>query len=241
MTSYSHSSYSRSSYYTLIPSLPALAPLNKLQELPCSTLKLEQRLTMLNDRDREQLDRALRLCQRERIGDEEYSDTDEVSHWQEELAAIDDPLVTELIADYLESRTLVAALRYRLAGQSSGADFKGFGSRVWLIQRNWQQPLFGLEHQFPWLVRAREALEANEGRVLENLLLERFWTRLWRTEQTQHFSFAAIVAYRLRWALSEYRLRWDQTAAVDYFDRWAEAALDQFSFEPDPISTGSEA
>lgn len=230
-----------SSYYTLIPSLPALAPLQKLQELPCSTLKLEQRLTMLSDSERDQLERVLRLCQRERAGDEAYSDTDEVNLWQEELAAIKDPVVTELVADYLESRTLVAALRYRLAGQSSGADFKGFGPRVWLIQRNWQQPLFGLERQFPWLIRAREALEAGEGRVLEMLLLERFWTRLWRTEQTEHFSFAAIVAYRLRWALSEYRLRWDQAAATDFFDSWAEAALDQFSLEPDPISTGSEA
>ncbi len=235
------SSHAISAYYTLIPSLPALAPLAKLQELPCSTLKLEQRFTMLGEKELDQLNRALRLCQRERAGDETYSDTDEVSHWKEELEAINDAKVVELVSDYLESRTLVAALRYRLAGQDSGADFKGFGPRVWLIQRNWQQPLFGLEHQFPWLVRAREALEAGEGRALEMLLLERFWTRLWRTEQTEHFSFVAIVAYRLRWALSEYLLRWDQAAATDYFDRWAEAALDQFSLEPDPISTGSEA
>lgn len=228
-------------YYTLIPALPALAPLHKLQELPCSTLKLEQRLGMLSEDERDQLDRALRLCQRERAGDEAFSDTDEIAHWQEELAAIRDPRVTELVSDYLESRTLVAALRYRLAGQSSGAEFKGFGPRVWLIRRNWQQPLFGLERQFPWLVRAREALEAGEGRVLELLLLERFWTRLWRTEQTEHFSFAAIVAYRLRWALSEYRLRWDRAQAADYFERWAEAALDEFSLETAPDLTGREA
>lgn len=68
-------------YYTLVPALPALNSLHKLQELPCSTLKLEQRLGMLQTGDREQLDCALRLCQRERVTDAVLADADEVQRW----------------------------------------------------------------------------------------------------------------------------------------------------------------
>ncbi|MBV1788980.1 hypothetical protein KQ940_13055 [Marinobacterium sp. D7] len=213
------------SYYTLVPALPTLAPLARLQELPCSTLKLEQRLSMLSEADREQLARALHLCQRERVGDEALSDADEIALWHSELEAISDPTLCAVIAEYLQSRTLVAALRYRLAGQQDGGSFKGFGPCVWLIQRDWQQPLFGLERRFPWLMQAREALEAGRSRALEQMLLERFWTRLWRIEQEQVFSFAAVAAYRLRWALAEYRLRWSGEQAQEYFDRWVGSTL----------------
>lgn len=229
-------------YYTLVPALPSLAPLHKLQELPCSTLKLEQRLGMLSEPDRAQLASALRLCQRERLGDETLSDADEVAQWQRELAQITDPELRALISDYLESRTLVAALRYRLAGQQDGQAFKGFGERLWLIRRNWQQPLFGLEGQFPWLTAAREALEAGQARTLEQLLLERFWERLRRFEQRQMFSFAAVAAYRLRWALAEYRLRWDAAAAQNSFDQWVEAVLAPAGAGAEALQwTGSEA
>ncbi|WP_027852999.1 hypothetical protein [Marinobacterium litorale] len=218
-------------YYTLIPALPWLAPLDRLKELPCSTLKLEQRLSMLTPSDAEQLQRALRLCQRERLGDETLSDSDEIRLWEEELAAIEDPALAEVIADYLQSRTLVAALRYRLAGQQDGSNFKGFGPLVWLIRRNWQQPLLGLERRFPWLSRAKDALEANQSRELEMLLLERLWHRLTRLEQEQGFGFAAVAGYRLRWALAEYRLRWSATSAQEYFDRWVSGALARFDAE----------
>jgi hypothetical protein len=229
-------------YYTLVPALPALAPLNKLQELPCSTLKLEQRLTMLDEHDRAQLECALRLCQRERLGDEALSDADEVQRWRDELAQIEDADLRALISDYLESRTLVAALRYRLAGQQNGHEFEGFSERLWLIQRNWQLPLFGLEGHFPWLARAREALEAGQARALEQMLLERFWERLRRFERAQMFSFAAVAAYRLRWALAEYRLRWDATAAQDSFDQWVTGVLARFGTGAEaPLWTGSEA
>ncbi|KEA64965.1 V-type ATP synthase subunit C [Marinobacterium lacunae] len=230
------------SYYTLVPALPALVPLARLQELPCSTLKLEQRLTMLNEADRDQLSRALHLCQRERIGDETLSDADEIARWHAELEAIEDPALRDVIAEYLQSRTLVAALRYRLSGQQEGASFKGFGPCVWLIRRDWQQPLFGLERRFPWLVKARDALEARQSCTLELMLLERFWNRLWRLEQEQAFSFAAVAAYRLRWALAEYRLRWSAEQAQTYFDRWVGGTLETVDLQlAGQQWTGSEA
>ncbi|GGB99635.1 hypothetical protein GCM10011352_27290 [Marinobacterium zhoushanense] len=230
------------SYYTLVPALPTLAPLAKLQELPCSTLKLEQRLNMLSEADRDQLARALHLCQRERIGDETLSDADEIALWHSELEAIADPALSAVIADYLESRTLVAALRYRLAGQQDGASFKGFGPCVWLIRRDWQLPLFGLERRFPWLIQARDALESGQSRALELLLLERFWSRLWRMEQERAFSFAAVAAYRLRWALAEYRLRWSAEQAQEYFDLWLSGTLQSLELVQNKREwTGSEA
>lgn len=228
-------------YYTLVPALPALNSLHKLQELPCSTLKLEQRLGMLQSGDREQLDCALRLCQRERVTDAVLADADEVQRWQEELARISDADLRALVSDHLESRTLVAALRYRQSGQEDGQTFVGFGPRLWLIRRNWQLPLFGLEGHFPWLVRAREALESGEARALEQLLLERFWERLRRFERERMFSFAAVAAYRLRWALAEYRLSWDGVAAQDSFDQWVGGVLAGFDAAADHQMTGSDA
>jgi len=228
-------------YYTLIPALPWLGALDKLRELPCSTLKLEQRLSMLDDGDREQIARALHLCQRERTGDEAYSDADEIVHWQQELAQIRDPALAKVIGDHLEARTLVAALRYRRAGQGEGGSFQGFGPLVWLIRRNWQLPLFGLEQRFRWLERVNAALQANEIRRLEQLLLERFWQRLLAVEQEQGFSFATVAAYRLRWALAEYRLRWHEEEAQHYFDRLVDGALERSGHPRLPLeSTGRE-
>lgn len=227
-------------YYTLIPALPWLAPLTRLRELPCSTLKLEQRLTMLSREDQQQLRLALSLCRPERPGDEVLSDADEIASWQQQLARLESEPLRQLIEDHLETRSLMAALRYRRAGLADGRDFKGVGSRAWLVRRHWQQPMFGLERQFPWLEHAHAALEKGDSRALEMMLLEQFWQRLWQVQQLQGFSFAAVAAYRLRWALAEYRLRWDGDEAQNHFDSLVEGALTQFRDRP-AATTGSEA
>jgi len=218
-----------SSYYTLIPALPALpARLDQLKELPISILQLEQRLRMLNEADQQQLALALRLFQRERDGDEGLSDRDEVEHWQRELARINDAEIRELLAQHLIWRTLIAAQRYRLAGQAEGDAFQGYGDLVWLIRRHWQESDFALGGRFPWLTEAQAMLKQGQSARLEEYLLIWFWQQLRELEQNRPFSFAAVAAYRLRWSIAEYRLRWQGEQAREHFGQLVSRVLAGF-------------
>ncbi|MBV0932393.1 hypothetical protein [Marinobacterium weihaiense] len=213
-------------YYTLIPALPALpVRLEQLKELPISVLQLEQRLSMLSEQDRLLLQRALRLFQRERSGDEALSDQDEVQHWQQELAAIPHKPLRAVLAENLEWRSLIAAQRYRLAGQQDGDSFQGYGKRVWIIRRDWQQPDFGLGRQYPWLVESLAQLRQQQGVELEQQILDRLWRKLRMLEQSHPFSLIAVAAYRLRWSIAEYRLRWQSDAAQQHFSHLVDQAL----------------
>jgi hypothetical protein len=220
---------SASSYYTLIPALPALpARIDQLKELPISILQLEQRLGMLDEVDQQQLTLALRLFQREREGDEGLSDRDEVQHWQQELARIQDGILKQLLEQHLIWRTLIAAQRYRLAGQSEGKAFQGFGDLVWLIRRHWQVSDFSLAGRFPWLVEAQNMLKEGQSAELEQHLLSWFWQQLRQLEQCYPFSFTAVAAYRLRWSIAEYRLRWQGEKAQEQFNQLVISALAGF-------------
>lgn len=230
-----------SSYYTLIPALPALpAKLEQLKDLPISILQLEQRLGMLNEADQHQLQLALRLFQRERDGDEGLSDRDEVEHWQQELAQIRDASLRQVLEHHLIWRTLIAAQRYRLAGQSEGQGFQGFGDLVWLIRRHWQESDFALSGRFPWLVEAQAMLKKGQSAELEQHLLAWFWQQLRVLEQENAFSFTAVAAYRLRWSLAEYRLRWQAEQAQDVFSQLVDRALAGFK-QDDRLHSVTEA
>ena len=230
-----------SSYYTLIPALPALpAKLEQLKDLPISILQLEQRLGMLNEADQHQLQLALRLFQRERDGDEGLSDRDEVEHWQQELAQIRDAALRQVLEHHLIWRTLIAAQRYRLAGQSEGQGFQGFGDLVWLIRRHWQESDFALSGRFPWLVEAQAMLKKGQSAELEQHLLAWFWQQLRVLEQENAFSFTAVAAYRLRWSLAEYRLRWQAEQAQDVFSQLVDRALAGFK-QDDRLHSVTEA
>ncbi|PSL12680.1 hypothetical protein CLV44_11639 [Marinobacterium halophilum] len=213
-------------YYTLIPALPALpTALEQLKELPISVLQLEQRLSMLSEEDRALLARALRLFQRERSGDEGVSDQDEVRYWEQELDTIPQRPLRGILTENLEWRSLIAAQRYRLAGQHEGNGFQGYGPRIWIIRRDWQQPDFGLGRQYPWLAESLAQLKQGQGVELEQQILARLWRKLHMLEQSHPFTLTAVAAYRLRWSIAEYRLRWQADRAQVHFSQLVDRAL----------------
>ncbi|MBA4503399.1 hypothetical protein [Marinobacterium marinum] len=213
-------------YHTLIPALPALpVSLEQLKELPISVLQLERRLGMLPEQDQQLLQRALRLFQRERIGDETCSDRDEVQHWERELAEVALPPLRAVLVENLEWRSLIAAQRYRLAGQYEGTGFQGYGERIWIVRRDWQQPDFGLGRHYPWLTESLTQLKQGRSVALEQQILSRLWCRLHMLEQAHPFSLTAVAAYRLRWSIAEYRLRWQAEAAQQHFSQLVDRAL----------------
>lgn len=210
-------------YYTLIPALPALAPFAKLKELPISTLQLEQRLKMLEPAEHAQLAAIVALCAPE-TGTEQ-PDADTVAAWQRQVALIESAPLRQLVAGILFERTVLAALRYRQAGQSDPRSFQGFGEALWVIREHWQEPLMGLEKRCPWLNTAYQQLKTEDSRALEQSWLGTLWDRLRRFEQEQGFCFATVVAYRLRWMIAEYRLRWQHEGAVNRFASLLDSVL----------------
>lgn len=235
-------------YYTLITALPWLGEFEKLKELPLSTIKLEQRFGMLSDTDREQVALALALYQREPNDQASMSDSDEVKKWQALLDQLTEPAIKQVLTEYLQNRTLMSALRYRKAGLTDPNSFCGIGDMVWLIRRNWQLPMFGLEHRFRWLVTAHQQLEKMDTAALEQQQLALLWQRLEQLEQDQGFALASIIAYRLRWEIACYRLRWKAQGAIDQFEKLltqslhqTEQLLQQKGITRAVIETGSQA
>jgi len=146
----------------------------------------------------------------------------------------------QVLEHHLIWRTLIAAQRYRLAGQAEGQGFQGFGDLVWLIRRHWQESDFTLSGRFPWLIEAQGMLKKGQSAELEQHLLAWFWQQLRELEQEQPFSFTAVAAYRLRWSLAEYRLRWQPEQAQEEFDRLVVRALAGFK-QDDRLHSVTEA
>jgi len=187
-------------YYTLVASLPHLVHFERAERLPINRERLDQRLRDLEPAHFEQLRLAERLAEwrRQPHG---RTDAQVVRAYPGVMQRIDEPGLRELVAYRMELRTVIAALRRRLAGEPAPAPGEPWGvpPRAEWLRRHWDEPEFGLGGQCPWLAEARALLEAREARALEQLLFEVMWRRLERMADDQPFGFDAVVRFVFRW------------------------------------------
>jgi len=135
------------------------------------------------------------------------------------------------VRDRLEIRTLVAALRRRHAGeQAPGPDTPwGYGRFVATIRANWSAPDFGVGRSFPWVLAARERLEAGDYKGLEQITLQAGWAAGERHLALHDFDFEAVVYYVMRWSMVDRWSRYDADAASQRFAELLEEALADFT------------
>ena len=214
----------------LITSLPYHGPLFGARQTPLSRIRLDQRLNLLDPRDRDLLDRITDLLDwmRHGIG---RSDTDILANARDLLPRIANPTLKELVIRRLELRSLVAALRSRRRGEGPPARDVAWGFGRWIhqIRVNWNEPGFRLDHACPEVLALQRLLDSGDMLGFERLLLGMIWRDLERFSEGHHFDFAAVVIYTLRWDLIYRWTGYDGEAAVRRFDELTEQAMSGFA------------
>jgi len=187
-------------YTMLINSLPHHLPLFTSKQTPLSRIRLEKRLSMLEEDDAAVLARIEQLIQWDYLS-MDLSDEQIVRYTRELIPQIPHPTLQEIVDWRLEMRTALAALRRRHRGEPAPQpkEVWGYGRWVRQIQRSWGDPTFGLDHPFPWLRSAYGLLQEGDSLALEHLLLGLSWNQLERASNGHYFDFVAVVIYVLKW------------------------------------------
>ncbi len=203
----------RSEYFTLIASLPPL-PLDFEQAgLPINRPRLESRLDMLSDRDREIIARLERFLRWERRPDQ-HTDRAAIAAYEGIVADIEYPLAREIVTTLMDIRIIVAALRRR---RHELASIEPVGSWGRHIVRNWQRTNFGLGVRFPWLEPLRLALVENKVMEAHHLVTSIIWDYLRKLADRHYFDFEAVMLYLVRWDVLSNWIKQDRDRGRERF------------------------
>ncbi|MFC1673517.1 hypothetical protein ACFL12_05115 [Pseudomonadota bacterium] len=213
-------------YAMLMTSLPHLGSLFEARYSVISRIKLERRLKVLTPEDAETLAMVERVSCWDRLGGIK-DDAVFAEQAKQTVTTLTDPLMMDIVRHRVELRTLVAALRRRHLGRGAPMDGEkwGFGRWMKVISRNWNEPGFGVQNAFPWILEAHRLLQENNTVALERLLLEEVWNELGRKAQGHHFDFAAVVIYVLRWDVMERWTHYQAPTAQERFNGLIDAAI----------------
>lgn len=188
-------------YYDLIASLPQLPHFERADRLPITPLRLQQRLRRLRSEHAEQLNRTwTRIRWRpERMTAE--GDAALIAAYKSLLESTLAASLRDYVAFRLMQQTLLAALRRRREGWQppEASILWGIEPHVHRIRTHWDEPVFGLEHLYPWLSSAHERLSAGDALGLERLMMDLNWCWLTRRAEPNMFGFEAVVAFVFKW------------------------------------------
>ncbi|MFP4154819.1 MAG: hypothetical protein ACOC00_01865 [Halothiobacillaceae bacterium] len=216
-------------YVMLLASLPHLPAPGTRKHIPITRLQLEKRLAWMDARDRErleQMDAALHWARLPIDLDDEAV----IRRAEHAMTGIESEFLRPIMLERLEMRSFTAALRLRARGRSLPRDRRwGLGRFVHQVERQFQDPAFGLAHLYPWLVEADRYLRADDPISLELLLMRESWRRLDRVADPHDFGFDAVALYVMRWDILQRYHRSQPEAGVARFDTLVEQALNQSS------------
>jgi hypothetical protein len=220
----------RDRYYTLMAALPALEPITAEERPPCSRVRLEKLLQMLEPEDAEQLETLEGIMFFDRLSFD-LTDREIVEGAETALATIRSPLLREVAENRLWTRTVVAALRRRHAGAPAPEKGEkwGFGPWTYTIAKNWNRRDFGLGGVLPEIEEFAGLVEREDAVELEKRLLLLVWRYLSRTAEGHYFDFEAVALYVLRWDLLRRWTTQDPAAARERFDGLMEASWGKYA------------
>jgi len=219
-------------YAMLLASLPAHPyRLFSANQTPISSIQLDKRLALLEERDA----KDLRCIEELLLWSQINNATDEfiISKSLEVIETINDGFLKKTIIWRLELRTILSALRLRHAGvkQPQKHSFPGVGRWLYDIERNWDKGDFGIGHRMPWIITAQQLLMQNKHYELEKLLLALVW-KYYADEGKQHyFDFPAVVIYVLRWDIINRWTLYHSEEAVKRFDILVDEGLEGLALD----------
>jgi hypothetical protein len=235
-------------YTVLMASLPPLGGLFEARAPAISLLKLQSRMTLLHPDDRHILELIEGLLAQSVRDDDSLAgpvDARVLQAAQGFFREVSNPTLRELVAQRLDLRTILAALRRRHRGEEEPpiGQHWGFGPWVATIERRWKQPAFGLEVVFPWIPEVSRLLESGDLVALERSLFHVLWNGLERLAFGHRFDFEAVVIYVARWALVDRWSHYDAQEAEQRFGELVKAALDGVAIgagAPSPMASGQQ-
>ncbi|MEM9393048.1 MAG: hypothetical protein AAGA38_04270 [Pseudomonadota bacterium] len=214
-------------YITLITSLPSSERLFVAKQPPLSRIRLDRRLSVLTQEDAETLRRIEALLSWSAY--DRQSDLGTLIHRAKDLLAdLDQPTLRAIVAERMELRSAVAALRMRYAGRPAPSEPWGFGRWTAHIAAHWSDPAFGLDGSLPWLREAGQLLENGDTLGLQRHLLDVTERQLRRHAARHQFDFEAVVIYVLKWNIFDRWAKADSAAAAQRFSELSEDALKNF-------------
>ncbi|MFC3616770.1 hypothetical protein ACFORG_23760 [Lutimaribacter marinistellae] len=211
-------------YVALVSSLPSSERLFVAKKPPLSRLRLDARLKVLTEADAEVL-RLLEDVLDWTNYDLDVTDDAATQRMRAVMARIPQPSLRDLVAQRLEMRTLLAALRLRHKGEVPPKHGWGYCRFTQQIIARWGEPAFGLERNFPWLREAGILLEKRDALGLERLVLGETHRQMKRIGAAHHFDFEAVAIYVLIWNIFDRWAKANAEAAARRFNKMAEAAL----------------
>jgi hypothetical protein len=212
--------------------LPALEPLTAEERPPCSRVRLEKLLQMLEPEDAEQLRTLEGIMFFDRLSFD-LTDREVIEGAEAALSTIRSPLLQEVAEHRLWARTVVAALRRRHAGEPAPekGETWGFGPWTRTIQKNWSRRDFGLSGVLPELDEFAGLVDREDAVEFEKRLLLLVWRYLSRKAEGHYFDFEAVALYVLRWDLLRRWTSQDPVAARERFDELMEASWGKYASE----------
>lgn len=201
-------------YYMLVASLPHMPHTFELDQVPISRIRLEQRLSLLSDRDKEVVEQvqAFLLWDRQQS---DRTDKDVQEEYDRLRAAITNTLVWDMITHRMDVRTIMSALRRRRLGMPPP---EIVGQYVEPIRQNWEHPDFRLTREHPWIPRLCGYLESRDPLQVERQLLLATWNRWVELSERYFFCFEAVVLYLARWEIVDRWTRLNESLGRQRFD-----------------------
>lgn len=208
----------RSTYYTLVSSLPKLPDFEDAAWLPLSRKRLDQRLSMLTPEDALQLRSAEDLVKWQR---QPITRTDQqvAQQYRKLMPGITAPALRDFVEYRMAQRTALVALRRRRLGLPAPATGEVWGVGPWvnLVASAWDRNDLGLGNLLPWISEAAVLLESGEALELERLLMEAVWTRLGRLADSSPFGFEQVIAFVFRWDILQRWLSYNAESGTKRF------------------------
>jgi hypothetical protein len=219
----------RHQYYMLMASLPALPRFDQAERLPINRERLTSRQTMLVPEDRFLVESAARFLAwfRQPVM---RSDAEMVAAYNSMEQIVEERRLWPLFELAVNLKTIIAALRRRLAGHPvpKHGEPWGVGPLVSHIRRHWTDQDFKLEAVYPWISQVRIYLEKGMALDLERFAMGLIWDRFNLPLPGGPFGIEALVAYFFKWSILQQWLVYDKDDAQKRFKELVAEAFDEW-------------
>lgn len=212
-------------YPMVLAALPRHSDLFIAKRPPVTRLGLERRLRMLPLEDQAEIAAIEEVLdwKRARIHGEEA----EALAWAKAvITRVRSAAVAELLADRIDFRAIMAALRRRARGEASPGNELAWprGELGARIRRHWREADFRIGSGHAWVRRVEPLMRAGETLAVERTLFAEAWRRLARAALFYPQGYEAIVIYVMRWSLIHRWTQYRSDAAATRFDSWTYSA-----------------
>lgn len=212
-------------YYTLLTSLPKHGRQFKIKEPIISRIQLENRLTLLPEKEKNILFEIENVVWSSWIYQSlSFNETDIRA---KKLFTLGNVFLNEMIEWYFNIRSILAALRLRNKQFSPPTEKFMHGPLNRRLINGWDKLDFGLEHLYPWILGVNQKIADNDIAGIENIVLFQLWRHLAIIEDRHYFDFEALIIYILRWNIVNYWSQFNETIAMQRISELADRLLNE--------------